>query len=269
MEFGGADPALPDDEFRHNQQLEKNARDYSSWPAAMLAVTRQLAQNASMLAPDPEGYFITGSDTDVGKTRIACDIVRQLTSLGISVETRKPAESGCDVDASGDLVTHDAAALQQANGNREPIERIVAFRLRAALAPHRAARLEGRELRLEALVEACTRDDPEACLLVEGAGGFYSPLAENGLNADLASALQLPVIVVVDDRIGAVNQALLTLQAVESRHLRIAAIVLNQVAAQHEAGMDNRADLEAHCALPVFCCAHDARLPPVFAGLDE
>lgn len=234
----------------------------------MLAVDQYLAQNAPMLAPDQNGYFITGSDTDVGKTYIACEIVRQLRARQIAVETRKPAESGCGTDADGNLVTQDARALQLANAEREPIDRIVSFRLRAALAPHRAARLEGSKLLIEALIDACTRDDPDACLLVEGAGGFYSPLAENGLNADLASALQLPVIIVVDDRIGAVNQALLTLEAVQSRHLRVAAIILNQVGAERDAAMDNLADLEAWCTIPAFRCEHGARLPPIFGDID-
>ena len=87
---------------------------------------------------------------------------------------------------------------------------------------------------------------PAHCLIVEGAGGFYSPLAEDGQNADLASALQLPVIIVINDRIGAVNQALLTLQAVTSRQLRVAAVILNQVIGNSSSSdMDNAADLRA------------------------
>ena len=101
-------------------------------------------------------------------------------------------------------------------------------------------------------------------MLVEGAGGFYSPLAENGLNADLASQLQLPVFIVVDDRIGAVNQALMTIQAVESRQLPVAAVVLNEVSPEHAADMDNAADLADHCSYPIFRCAHGAALPRVF-----
>ena len=217
-----------------------------------------------MIPLDDNGYFITGSDTDVGKTYIACEIVRQLVRQGVNVETRKPAESGCVVSAAGDLIAHDALALQQANDNRESIERIAAYRFRAALAPPRAARLENREIRIEQLIEACERDQPEHRLIVEGAGGFYSPLADNGLNADLASALQLPVIIVVNDRIGAVNQGLMTLQAVESRQLRVAAIVLNQVEAVCDAAMDNAADLQAHCNHALFCCAHGDSLPRLF-----
>ena len=230
----------------------------------MLADQHQLEQNAGMIPANPQGYFITGSDTDVGKTYVGCELVKQLRGRGLKVETRKPAESGCEIDDAGNLITHDAAALRRANGDIEAIERIAAHRFRTAVAPHRAARIEGREIRIEELIDACAQDDSSSCLIVEGAGGFYSPLAENGLNADLASALQLPVIIVVRNRIGAVNQALLTAQAVESRHLPVAAIILNQVDREIEAAMDNPADLRACCQHPVFNCGHGGQLEPVF-----
>lgn len=220
-----------------------------------------------LLSPDASGYFVTGTDTDVGKTYIACQIVTQLATLGFTVETRKPAESGCAIE-SGESITHDAAALRGANHYRETIERIAPHRFRAALAPHRAARLEGKILYLEQLLDACARDEPSSCLLVEGAGGFYSPLAENGLNADLASALQLPVFIVVNDRIGAVNQALMTLRAVESRSLPVAAIILNQVEPEIDQDMDNLADLRQWCRQPLFRCDHGGSLPQIF-GLEH
>jgi dethiobiotin synthetase len=231
---------------------------------AALAVGNQLEQNAGMIALDDNGYFLTGSDTDVGKTYIACEIVRQLRLRGVDIETRKPAESGCTLSEAGELLTHDASALQQANDNRESIERIAPYRFQAALAPHRAARLENRSLYLEDLVDACSRDNPQHRLVVEGAGGFYSPLAENGLNADLASALQLPVIIVVKDRIGAINQALMTIEAVQNRHLRVAAIILNTAEARPDDAMDNATDLKAHCDLPLLSCAHSSPLPSLF-----
>ena len=233
-------------------------------PSRILAVAWQVAQNAAMIRLDPKGYFITGSDTDVGKTYIACEIVRQLNHRGIKTETRKPAESGCVLSSEGDLITHDAAALQQANANHETIERICPNRYRAALAPHRAARLEDQTVTLPALIDACERDDPAHCLIVEGAGGFYSPLAEDGLNADLASALQLPVIIVVNDRIGAVNQALMTLQAVIGSKLHVAAVILNQVAPLDDVGMDNASDIKSYCNSPVFRCGHNSELAQIF-----
>ena len=99
---------------------------------AVLAVGNQLAQNAGMITLDDNGYFITGSDTDVGKTYIACEVIRQLRQRGVDIETRKPAESGCVLSATGDLITHDAAALQQANDNHEGIDRIAPYRFHAA-----------------------------------------------------------------------------------------------------------------------------------------
>ena len=214
-----------------------------------------------MISANSNGYFITGSDTDVGKTFVASQLITQLVNLGITVETRKPAESGwSDSEAS------DARLLQKANRDRESLQLITPNRFVAALAPHRAARLEGRKLDLSMLVAARKKIDNSSLLVAEGAGGFYSPIADDGLNADLASALDLEVIIVVDDRIGAVNQSLMTIAAVQSRGLTIAAVVLNQVGNDNETGMDNRSDLQQYTDLPVFCCPHRGLLEPVFGG---
>ena len=217
-----------------------------------------------MIPIDSNGYFITGSDTDVGKTYIGCELIRQLRALQQNIEVRKPAESGCVVDESGQLVPADANKLWVANNHHQNIERIAPYRFEAALAPHRAAKLAGQKLELNDLIEACSIDDINNLLFVEGAGGFYSPLAEAALNADLASALQLPLIIVVNDRIGAVNQALMTIQAVESRHLKVAAVIMNQSKAEHEAHMDNAADLRQHCDHSVFQCHFQQSLPSIF-----
>ena len=235
----------------------------------MLADQRLVAQNVLMIQANPKGYFVTGSDTDVGKTYIGCEIIKQLRHLDFAIETRKPAESGCTIDSTGNLITHDAHALHIANDKLEPIERIAPYRYQAAVAPHRAARLEHRVVYLEDLIHACERSHPASCLMVEGAGGFYSPLAEDGLNADLASALGLPVIIVVRNRIGAVNQALMTAEAVEKRQLPIAAIVLNQVDHQIEGAMDNKADLSAHCTYPIYACNHAGHLETLFKKTRE
>jgi len=217
-----------------------------------------------MISVHPEGYFITGSDTAVGKTYIACELIRQLRSLDVKLETRKPVESGCSIGETGELIPADALELQAANNNAENIDRIAPYRFKAALAPPRAATLEGCHLQMIDLVNACSLDNSNHLLIVEGAGGFYSPLAENGLNADLAGLLQLAVIVVINDRIGAVNQALMTIQAVESRHLAVAAIVMNQVSANTENDMDNSGDLRSRCDYPVFQCHYDQQLETVF-----
>ncbi len=217
-----------------------------------------------MITPNQQGYFITGSDTDVGKTYIATQLITQLVDLGIQVETRKPAESGWH-----DPEVSDARQLQRANRDRESLETVTPHRFKAALAPHRAARLQGQTLDLSMLAAASQKSSDDSLLVVEGAGGFYSPIAEDGLNADLSETLGLPVFIVVDDRIGAVNQSLMTIEAVHKRGLDIAGIILNEVDNANEPGMDNRTDLQNYTDLPVFCCRHKAQLEKVFIAGDS
>ncbi len=217
-----------------------------------------------MISIHPTGYFITGSDTGVGKTYIARELIRQLHGLDVKLETRKPVESGCSTGESGVLIPADALELQAANNNLETIDRIAPYRFKAALAPPRAAALEDCHLQLVDLYNACSLDNSNHRLIVEGAGGFYSPLAENGLNADLASLLQLAVIVVIEDRIGAVNQTLMTIQAVESRNLDIAAIIMNQRGGDIDKDMANSDDLRTRCDYSIFSCGYNQKLEAVF-----
>ncbi|TCZ82434.1 dethiobiotin synthase [Lysobacter sp. N42] len=188
------------------------------------------------------GYFLTGTDTGVGKTRVGTAIARGLAARGLDVRVRKPVESGCP-DIDGMPVPQDAEALRLAAGAREPLERVCRFRLRTPVSPERAAALEGLRFDAEALRDACMADAGGDVLLVEGAGGFCSPVAPGALNADLAAALGLPVVLVVADRLGAINHALLTLEAIARRGLHVAALVLSRHGDAGDAGMDNAADL--------------------------
>jgi len=233
----------------------------------LLEVAELLEQNVTMITIHKSGYFITGSDTDVGKTYITCEIVKQLSEFDLILETRKPAESGCELDLSGTMVPADGLKLQAANQYRESIDRITPFRFKAALAPHRAAQIEGRQLLLKHLIDACSRDNCNSTMIVEGAGGFYSPLANDALNADLAKWLQLPALIVINDKIGAVNQALLTIQAIENSSLTIAAIILNQLEPNISADMNNLEDLLKHCKHPIFSCGYQQPLPLIFNAI--
>lgn len=188
------------------------------------------------------GLFITGTDTAVGKTVVGCGLAQELTRLGVPVAARKPVESGCSARA-GTRWPADGAALRRAAGDREALETITPLRLAHALSPERAARLEGVSLCLYDLLAAARTGAAEDFFLVEGAGGFLSPLAADALNADLALALGLPVLLVVADRLGCINHALLSVEAIEHRGLRLAGIVLNAVDEPADAGMDNRDDL--------------------------
>jgi dethiobiotin synthetase len=189
------------------------------------------------------GLFVTGTDTGVGKTEVACALARLLVEQGVTVRARKPVESGCD-RIEGRLIPRDAERLRQAAQAVEPLDAVCPYPLEAPLSPERAAALSGIALSLDKLHAACMagvgQDD---FLLVEGAGGLLSPLALDATAADLAVRLKLPALLVVADRLGCLNHALLTAEVVRVRGLELAAAVLNRLHPAHPAGMDNAADL--------------------------
>lgn len=198
-----------------------------------------------------QGVFITGTSTDVGKTFIATAIARQLCQQDISVIPRKPVESGCTRQGDN-LIPEDASALKEAANYQGPLSDVCPYRFEPAISPLRAAHLANKTLTTEQLLSTCQQGSEQGFLLVEGAGGFYSPLTENGLNADLAAALQLPVLLVADDRLGVINQVLLNAEAIQLRGLELVAVVLNQLDADRDEHMDNSADLCERLDCPVF-----------------
>ena len=208
------------------------------------------------------GLFVTGTDTGVGKTHIAAKLAHLLNLRGLVVRPRKPVESGCLRDESG-LIPADALMLLTASGNNETLADICPYRFESALSPERAAALAGQNLTLENVVAVCRQGVSENdFLIVEGAGGFYSPLASGVLNADLVVALSLPVLLIVPDRLGAINQALLAVEAIKHRGLKLAAVILNQVSPQIDPQMNNASELSRWLDEPVlvtaFCKADHA-----------
>ena len=195
------------------------------------------------------GIFVTGTDTGVGKTFLATRLIRSLKRLDIPVIPRKPVESGCK--RVGDrLIPADALALGEAAGSQANLNEICPFRLEHPLSPERAARLEGIDYDLLDLAKTC-QVPSDRFLIVEGAGGFYSPLAPNGLNADLALHLNLPVLLVAADRLGCINHVLLTVDAIALRDLTLAAVVLSQSIPESPPHMDNLEDLRNRLDHPV------------------
>jgi dethiobiotin synthetase len=195
-----------------------------------------------MRASSHKGFFITGTDTGVGKTWVGTALARILHRRGADVQPRKPAESGCRRDGT-ELIPADGTAYHTAVAGTVPLTLISAYRYAAEASTERAARLAGTPLKLKQLLAAATAGlRPGSILLVEGAGGFYSPLCSDALNADLAASLGLPVILVAADRLGCLNHILLTLAAIEQRGLRTAAVLLNSFESV-SAELDNAGDL--------------------------
>jgi len=169
------------------------------------------------------GFFVTGSDTGVGKTVVACALVRRLREAGRDVGVMKPAETG--VGRDGPL---DAQALRDAAGVGDPLDAICPVQLALPAAPSIAAEDAGTRIdraRIRKVFDAlAARHD---CMVVEGAGGLLVPLAPGFNMADLASELGLPVLLVARAALGTINHTLLSLEALEARRLPLAGVVVS------------------------------------------
>ncbi len=207
------------------------------------------------------GVFITGTNTGVGKTHIGVLLARALRARGIRVIPRKPIESGCK-SIDGELVPEDAHALMEASDYAGTLSEVCPYRFEPSVSPVRAAHLANKALNTEHLVKVCLNNNNGDFTLVEGAGGFYSPLAEDGLNADLAVALQLPVLLVTEDTLGCLNHVLLNAEAIQLRGLMLAGVVLNNIRKRQQGQMDNATDLLNQLSCPAFTqefsCGGDA-----------
>ena len=210
------------------------------------------------------GLFITGTDTEVGKTYVAALIARSLAASGYRVGVYKPAASGCRLEA-GVLVSDDAVSLWEAAGRPGDLQHVCPQCFAAPLAPHLAARQEGRRVD-----EALLRDglqywqDRSDIVLVEGVGGLMSPIGDDEYVADLAHDLAMPLIVVSRNVLGTINQTLQTLitASVFRDGLSVAGVVLNEFGVSEEdvSRKTNREELAARCVPPLLAeVAPDAK----------
>ena len=174
---------------------------------------------------EPRGYVVVGSDTEVGKTTIACGIVRRLVERGVRVGVFKPAASGLDGSAEDDI-----ERLRTAAGGRYSVEDICPYRFAEPLAPLLAARKLGVAIEWDAIAAALDAWQRRCdTLVVETAGGLYSPLDVQHSNLDFAEYLRLPAVAVVPNRLGAINAALLVCGTLLQRRVPIAAVIFNDV----------------------------------------
>jgi dethiobiotin synthetase len=160
------------------------------------------------------GYFITGTDTGVGKTLIAAALMKRHRGLGLRVAGMKPVASGCHQTAAG-LRNEDALQLEQLASARHPYSRVNPYAFAPAIAPHLAARAAGATIELPHLISCYHKLEMDSdIVIVEGAGGWRVPIGPAGLLSDFPEALGLDVILVVGLRLGCLNHALLTCEAI-------------------------------------------------------
>jgi dethiobiotin synthetase len=212
------------------------------------------------------GIFVTGTDTGVGKTVVAAALLRALVASGRRAAGMKPVSAGIDAGAA---VNADVAELLRAGNVDVPVGDCNPFAFAPAIAPHLAAAEAGVAIDLAVMAAAYARIAARSdVVVVEGAGGVRVPIDARHDMLDIAARLRLPVLLVVGLRLGCLNHALLSADAIHSRGLEWAGWVANSVDPQMPAAAANIADLTARLgAPPVARIAWDARSIPAAEAL--
>ncbi len=199
-----------------------------------------------------KGYFVTGTDTGVGKTVMACALLYAFAARGLRAAGMKPVAAGAEW-RDGVLANADVEQLLGAGNVAAPRELVNPYCFAPPIAPHIAAARAGATIALDRIVScygglAALAD----VVVVEGAGGFRVPLAPGVDTADLAGRLGLPVVLVVGIRLGCINHALLTAEAITARGLMLAGWVANHVDPHMEAADENVRALEERLTAPLL-----------------
>ena len=185
-------------------------------------------------------FFVTGTDTDAGKSTITAGLLRAFARAGVPARAIKPVQTGCTETADG-LEAPDVALWRSAGGQGEAL-----FMYRVPCSPHLAAGMEGAELDASVVSEECrSRMKQPGVTLFEGAGGLYVPLNERESMLDLMRSLRLPVLLVVANRLGCINHALLSLDALEMAGLSVAGMVLCRTVPSAHTDAGTTAEAEA------------------------
>lgn len=206
-----------------------------------------------MIAMKTKGYFITGTDTGVGKTFVTAGIAAVLKENGKDAGVMKPVETGCP-EKDGKLEPRDAVFLKNAAGGSDELDLINPYRFKASLAPSIASRLEGANIDLNRIKECYEMlASKHSIMLVEGAGGLLTPLNKTETVTDLARLLNLPLVIIAVSRLGAINHTLLTVRCARSMGIEVAGVILNHVSMSlDESFSTNQAEIQRLASLPVF-----------------
>jgi dethiobiotin synthetase len=211
------------------------------------------------------GLFVTGTDTGIGKTRVAVALATALVRAGARVGVMKPVAAGLD---PGERMPADVAALMRAANVDAPLADVNPYAFEAAIAPHIAARQSGSTIDIGRIVAAYARIAARSqVVVVEGAGGALVPLGARADMLDIAAALRLPVLLVVGIRLGCLNHAILTELAVRARGVPLAGWIANRVDPAMPVADENVRTLASALAAPLVAdIGWGADAPAAIAG---
>lgn len=198
-----------------------------------------------------QSYFIIGTDTNVGKTYVANQLIQHFVAKDFKTIGMKPIASGCEPAKNGELINEDVQKLDAASNIGAPLNLINPYRFAPAIAPHIAAELAGVNMQIEVIQQAYTQLSELAdVVIVEGAGGYFVPINATQTLADIAMALNIPIILVVGMKLGCINHALLTVEAIQARGLTLAGWVANQIELEMPMFNENLATLKQRISAP-------------------
>jgi dethiobiotin synthetase len=201
---------------------------------------------------NPRGLFVTGTDTEVGKTLVAGGLIHAYRRLGLRAAGMKPVAAGC-FETSDGWKNEDVEALRAAANVDAPLDEVNPYLFTEPIAPHVAAAREGRTVDLAVIVERFEALSLRAdVVVVEGAGGFLVPLNDREDFGDLAKRLALPVVLTVGMRLGCINHAMLTQEAILARGLVFAGWVANRIDPKMLVYEDNLATLKSRLRAPLL-----------------
>ena len=193
-----------------------------------------------------QSFFITGTDTGIGKTYVACQLIRHYVAQGYRVIGMKPIAAGCE-QVDGQWVNEDVRLLTEASNVDAPLNWVNPYCFHAPIAPHIAAQQENVDIQLDVIVQVYhALAELADNVIVEGAGGLLVPLIDEFTMAELAAALNIPIVFVVGMRLGCINHALLSLEVMRARHLPIQAWVANPIDPAMQCYAENLATLQQH-----------------------
>jgi len=197
------------------------------------------------------GYFIAGTDTEVGKTLVTGAIILKLREQGKNVLGFKPVVAGTYQSHDGQLLNEDLETMRLALGLTPGQLTLCPYILDTPAAPHLVANAKGIRLELATLMQAYSEIQKQSdCVVVEGAGGFLTPLNEQNNLGDFAEEIHLPLILVVGMKLGCINHALLTMEAFKTRGLKVAGWVANSLSQEMHLLMENIETLQTKMDTP-------------------
>ena len=197
------------------------------------------------------GFFVTGTDTEVGKTLVSGALILKLREQGKQAIGFKPVAAGTYQSANGELLNEDLETLRIASGLAPGQMNLSSYVLDMPVAPHLAAASKGIVLQLGTIMQALLETQKHSdCLVIEGAGGLLIPLNDHENLGDLVQQISLPVILVVGMKLGCINHALLTQEAIKARGLKIAGWVANSLANEMPLLQENVATLQTKINAP-------------------